>query len=114
LQERLFDSLLLENPILLQLMVSILHLSFNSVSVLNHLAESGDLYTWGSNEEGQLGHNDALDRMTPHIVSSVQNDHIYYVACGSNHSLCLSGTVNILSDQYAGIYRVVVYFGLSC
>lgn len=47
--------------------------------MLTCLIETGDLYTWGSNEEGQLGHNDTNDKLTPQLVAGVQNEHVYQV-----------------------------------
>jgi hypothetical protein len=35
------------------------------------LAEDGKVYTWGSNDLGQLGHADTRDRLTPTVVRRI-------------------------------------------
>ena len=60
---------------------------------------SGDVYTWGSGEHGQLGHGDMQDRVVPVPVTSLRgnNKHarVADVACGARHALAMSSTGRI-------------------
>jgi alpha-tubulin suppressor-like RCC1 family protein len=67
------------------------------------LAESGEVYTWGSNLLGSLGLADTQDRLTPTRVPGLTR--IKAIAAGNDHSLTLaeSGDVyswGLKSDEY--------------
>jgi len=53
------------------------------------MIESGDLYSWGNNAKGQLGHGDKKDRNRPKLV--LTKVKYYRVHAGFGHSLALSG-----------------------
>ncbi|CCI43295.1 unnamed protein product [Albugo candida] len=62
---------------------------------------SGDLYTWGWNQDGQLGHEAKASKLSPCVVSS-QNpatqeslENVKDVVCGGRHTtaLCKDGQV---------------------
>ncbi|KAM3127892.1 hypothetical protein pb186bvf_020010 [Paramecium bursaria] len=48
--------------------------------------QSGTLYTYGSNDQGQLGQGDTKDRPTPQTIKLKQI--ISYVSCGLKHAVC--------------------------
>jgi len=59
----------------------------NSSSVC--LTTSGEMFSWGSNEFGRLGHGDELDRTLPTLVKALQGHKILHVAMGLSHTLVL-------------------------
>uniref|UniRef100_UPI00358FCF6D E3 ubiquitin-protein ligase HERC2 n=1 Tax=Myxine glutinosa TaxID=7769 RepID=UPI00358FCF6D len=52
--------------------------------------EDGEVYTWGDNDEGQLGDGTTNAIQRPRLVSALQGKQINRVACGSAHSLAWS------------------------
>ncbi|XP_054168107.1 E3 ubiquitin-protein ligase MYCBP2-like [Oppia nitens] len=54
------------------------------------LTSSGDVLTFGSNQYGQLGHNDFIIREVPTKIFIKSN--IIQIAAGSNHTVLLSST----------------------
>lgn len=57
-------------------------------------SDTGDVFTWGDNDEGQLGDGTVSAIQRPRLVTSLQNKRIVKVTCGSAHTLALSTTVN--------------------
>ncbi|KAF8820615.1 regulator of chromosome condensation (RCC1) repeat-containing protein, partial [Cardiosporidium cionae] len=59
------------------------------------LSSSGDIYTWGMGRDGQLGHGDLTDRVSPKLVKSLQGKTVHAISCGEHHTaVCLEdGTV---------------------
>ncbi|KAH8340486.1 hypothetical protein KR067_012484, partial [Drosophila pandora] len=53
-------------------------------------SDSGEVYTWGDNDEGQLGDGTVTAIQRPRLVSALQGKHIVKVTCGSAHTLALS------------------------
>ncbi|KAJ8297784.1 hypothetical protein KUTeg_024315 [Tegillarca granosa] len=53
-------------------------------------ADTGEVYTWGDNDEGQLGDGTTNAIQRPRLVSALQGKKINRVACGSAHSLAWS------------------------
>lgn len=62
---------------------------------------SGDVYTWGSGDHGQLGHGDNQDRVVPVPVISLRGNakhaRVADVACGARHAMAMSSTGRIYS-----------------
>ena len=52
--------------------------------------DSGEVFTWGDNDEGQLGDGTTNAIQRPRLVASLQNRKINRVACGSAHTLAWS------------------------
>uniref|UniRef100_A0A8C4NJF8 HECT-type E3 ubiquitin transferase n=1 Tax=Eptatretus burgeri TaxID=7764 RepID=A0A8C4NJF8_EPTBU len=52
--------------------------------------EDGEVYTWGDNDEGQLGDGTTNAIQRPRLVAALQGKQINRVACGSAHSLAWS------------------------
>lgn len=53
-------------------------------------SDSGEVFTWGDNDEGQLGDGTVTAIQRPRLVQSLQGKHIVKVICGSAHTLALS------------------------
>nr|XP_057930113.1 E3 ubiquitin-protein ligase HERC2 isoform X6 [Doryrhamphus excisus] len=52
--------------------------------------EDGEVYTWGDNDEGQLGDGTTNAIQRPRLVAALQSKKINRVACGSAHTLAWS------------------------
>ncbi|XP_048453850.1 E3 ubiquitin-protein ligase HERC2 [Rhincodon typus] len=52
--------------------------------------EDGEVYTWGDNDEGQLGDGTTNAIQRPRLVTALQGKKINRVACGSAHTLAWS------------------------
>ncbi|ETN64680.1 hect E3 ubiquitin ligase [Anopheles darlingi] len=53
-------------------------------------SDGGEVFTWGDNDEGQLGDGTVSAIQRPRLVQSLQGKHIVKVICGSAHTLALS------------------------
>ena len=51
---------------------------------------SGEVYTWGDNDEGQLGDGTTNAIQRPRLVAALQGKKINRVSCGSAHTLAWS------------------------
>ena len=55
------------------------------------LTNNGEIYAWGSNEEGQLGlGQDIKKEVKPKLISSLATIPIAFIACGGYHSIVVS------------------------
>jgi E3 ubiquitin-protein ligase HERC2 len=54
--------------------------------------DEGEVYTWGDNDEGQLGDGTTRSQHSPRLVHALQGKNITRVACGSAHTLTWSTT----------------------
>eukprot|EP00794_Sanderia_malayensis_P006180 gene6180-6894_t len=50
---------------------------------------AGQLYTWGCNDCGQLGHYNKMDQSTPRLVKALSRRFITTVAAGSEFTVCV-------------------------
>jgi hypothetical protein len=50
----------------------------------------GEVYTWGDNDEGQLGDGTTNAIQRPRLVAALQGKKVNRVACGSAHTLAWS------------------------
>ena len=55
-----------------------------------HLLPLGEVYTWGDNDEGQLGDGTTNAIQRPRLVAALQGKKVNRVACGSAHTLAWS------------------------
>ncbi|XP_068082847.1 E3 ubiquitin-protein ligase HERC2 [Anabrus simplex] len=53
-------------------------------------SDQGEVYTWGDNDEGQLGDGTTNAIQRPRLVVALQSKKITQVACGSAHTLAWS------------------------
>lgn len=51
------------------------------------------VYSWGRGEDGQLGLGDTSDQHRPVLVDALQERRIVQIACGSGHTVVLTGTL---------------------
>ena len=59
-------------------------------SCFNPVTFQGEVYTWGDNDEGQLGDGSTNAIQRPRLVAALQGKKINRVACGSAHTLAWS------------------------
>ncbi|CAN8239114.1 unnamed protein product [Cochlearia groenlandica] len=62
----------------------------NEASDAEICSSSGQLFTWGDGEKGQLGHGDDDAKLLPECVVSLTNENICQVACGHCLTVCLT------------------------
>ncbi|KAL4159198.1 hypothetical protein PRNP1_004964 [Phytophthora ramorum] len=54
------------------------------------ITDAGELYTWGSGEDGRLGHGDMRDRAVPRKVMSLLRESVVGASCGGAHTAVLT------------------------
>lgn len=54
------------------------------------LSAAGKVFSWGSNDRGQLGYGDFQDAVSPHCINALKN--IAKIACGAGHAAALTHT----------------------
>lgn len=54
------------------------------------LFASGQLYTFGFGQQGQLGHRNAKTEMAPKFVEDFTHKKVKMIAAGHSHSLCMT------------------------
>jgi alpha-tubulin suppressor-like RCC1 family protein len=54
------------------------------------LTKNGEVFTWGSNYFGQLGHGDWESRLVPAKVESLDGLAITKISCGKNYTAALT------------------------
>ena len=58
--------------------------------VLDHFTAGNIVCSWGRGEDGQLGHGDAEDRLSPTQLSALDGHDIISVICGADHTTAYS------------------------
>ena len=61
--------------------------------------DGGEVFTWGDNDEGQLGDGTTNAIQRPRLVASLQNRKINRVACGSAHTLAWSTSEPVTTSK---------------
>ena len=61
------------------------------------VSEAGALFSWGEGENGQLGHNDGLGRLSPCPVAALEDRPVAVTSCGALHTLAVMETGNLYS-----------------
>jgi alpha-tubulin suppressor-like RCC1 family protein len=61
------------------------------------LTKSGEVFSWGSNSCGQLGHGDEKNRTVPTKVESLDGLLITKISCGEWHTAALTDKGEILT-----------------
>ena len=56
------------------------------------LSRNGEVFTWGNNSHGELGHGDEKDRNKPTKVERLSGENIVKVACRYSHTVTLTAT----------------------
>lgn len=75
--------------ILLQSLISVYYPSYE---VLLTLAGAGEVWTWGNNFSGQLGHGDTGTGFTPKRVDGMKMSRSVRVGAGSEHTAVVTST----------------------
>lgn len=65
---------------------------FLLVSYSAAISSRGELYTWGRNCYGCLGHESSDDKLTPLLVEALKGQRVVDVACGSGDAQTLAVT----------------------
>ncbi|CEG48985.1 regulator of chromosome condensation-like protein [Plasmopara halstedii] len=65
----------------------------HSVAITN----CGELYTWGSGEDGRLGHGDMRDRTVPRKVMTLLRQNVVSASCGGAHTVVLTEKGSVFS-----------------
>ena len=53
--------------------------------------DSGELFAWGDNMQGQLGLGDTERRTTPTLITALSGKHVTAIACGAESIAALHG-----------------------
>ena len=61
------------------------------------LTKDGEVFTWGDNELGQLGHGDTDERTIPTKVASLDGIFIIQISCGEWYTAALTDKGEILT-----------------
>uniref|UniRef100_A0A672YRH4 Probable E3 ubiquitin-protein ligase HERC3 n=1 Tax=Sphaeramia orbicularis TaxID=375764 RepID=A0A672YRH4_9TELE len=61
------------------------------------LTKDGAVFTFGSGQHGQLGHNSFRDELRPRLVAEFWGSKVTQVACGRHHTLALTESKKIYS-----------------
>ncbi|TYZ64576.1 hypothetical protein PybrP1_001487 [[Pythium] brassicae (nom. inval.)] len=54
------------------------------------VTETGEVYTWGGGEHGQLGHGDKVNRTAPTLVRALADKLVVQITCGWSHTVALT------------------------
>jgi alpha-tubulin suppressor-like RCC1 family protein len=55
-----------------------------------------NVYSWGKNDSGQLGHGDQKNRSTPTKIDFFDGMKIVQISCGDSHCIALQGKSKLL------------------
>ncbi|KAF4030637.1 Rab-GTPase-TBC domain [Phytophthora infestans] len=61
------------------------------------ITDAGELYTWGSGEDGRLGHGDMRDRAVPRKVMSLLRESVVSASCGGAHTAVLTAKGSVFT-----------------
>jgi len=54
------------------------------------LSQSGQVYSWGYGDDGQLGQGSTQDYITPTVIPGLRDVAVVKVACGHSHTGCIA------------------------
>ena len=61
------------------------------------LTKNGEVFTWGANSNGQLGHGDRRNRTVPTKVASLAGLVITQISCGGFYTAALTDKGELLT-----------------
>jgi hypothetical protein len=64
------------------------------------LTSSGEIYSWGDNEYGQVGSDDYEDQLIPVKLDCFNNEKVVMISCGVWHSMALTECGHVFSWGY--------------
>ena len=70
------------------------------------ITDDGDVYTFGANQFGQLGHGSDAPNNMPHKVMALHDKPVLFVACGD--------TFTVAATKGLRLNRVSFYISLTC
>jgi RCC1 and BTB domain-containing protein len=59
------------------------------------ITDTGELYTWGGGEHGQLGHGDKVNKTSPCLVEALRDKLLVQITCGWSHTVALTDTGDV-------------------
>eukprot|EP00375_Theileria_parva_P000892 XP_763562.1 hypothetical protein [Theileria parva strain Muguga] len=65
---------------------------------------NGLLFSWGSNESGQLGHGDLRSRVVPDSVSNIENCINVFAGIDNSGCICSVSHENMMKDEYGTLW----------
>ena len=54
------------------------------------LTEHGEVHTWGSGDDGRLGHGDEDEEYVPRIVEKLKGKRVVSIICGDEHTMVVT------------------------
>jgi hypothetical protein len=63
---------------------------FKKISFLFPYLDKNTVYSWGSGDEGRLGHGDTKEQLLPKEISAMREVKIMAICAGGNFSMALS------------------------
>ncbi|KDO32822.1 hypothetical protein SPRG_02515 [Saprolegnia parasitica CBS 223.65] len=54
------------------------------------VTDTGEIYTWGGGEHGQLGHGDKVNKTIPSLVKHLADKVVVQITCGWSHTVALT------------------------
>jgi E3 ubiquitin-protein ligase HERC2 len=73
-----------------------------SMDSKQHVAPSGQVYSWGSGDFGRLGHGSSLPHTSASLIEILRDKNIRKVECGERHSCALTADGALYSWGYGG------------
>jgi len=66
------------------------------------LTVHGEVHTWGSGDDGRLGHGDEDEEYVPRIVEKLKGKRVVSIVCGDEHTMAVTRPfVDYNDDDYA-------------
>uniref|UniRef100_A0A3B0MT90 Chromosome condensation (RCC1 homologue) protein, putative n=1 Tax=Theileria annulata TaxID=5874 RepID=A0A3B0MT90_THEAN len=65
---------------------------------------NGLLFSWGSNENGQLGHGDLRSRVVPDSVNTIENCINVFAGIDNSGCICSVSHENMMKDEYGTLW----------
>jgi RCC1 and BTB domain-containing protein len=61
------------------------------------ITKNGEVFSWGDNTDGQLGHGDKKERSVPTKVTALDGIVIIKISCGRYHTAAISDKGELLT-----------------
>jgi len=65
------------------------------------LDSEGQVFSFGSGEDGKLGHGNELDQLVPKQITAIRNCRVVNVSCGAHHTLLVTDSGRLFSFGFA-------------
>ena len=67
------------------------------------MRSTGEVYTWGQNQNGQLGHGDKKIRSLPCLCLQFRGRRCQHISAGATHSVCITAKASTVFGKPATI-----------